>query len=153
MKYSIIIPAYNSEKTISSTLESIIIQNIKYDYEVIVVDDCSTDGTSKIIESYKKKLPITLLKNDVNVGPGLSRQKALDISKGEYIIFIDSDDEFTSNAFDAISSVSNKIDCFMVCTYSQYNKDNGKYIYIDNNDSVIHGFVFCKKFIADNNIM
>lgn len=40
----------------------------------------------------------------------------------------------------------------MVCTYSQYNKDNGKYIYIDNNDSVLHGVVFCKKFIDDNNI-
>lgn|SRR5574344_259707 len=152
MKYSIIIPAYNSEKTIGGTLGSIVSQGIKQEYEVIVVDDCSTDGTLKTVDGYKDKLPLTVLKNTVNVGPGQSRQKALDAAKGEYIIFIDSDDEFNANAFDAMGGVSAPIECFMVCSYSQYIPERGKYTYIDDNDSVLHGVMFKKKFLDDNNI-
>src|SRR5574344_3086988 len=152
MKYSIIIPAYNSEKTIGRALDSIASQGIKQDYEVIVVDDCSTDGTASVIRRYNERIPIKYMFNEKNSGPGASRQKALDYSSGEYIIFLDSDDEFNENAFDALNSLSTPIECLMVCSFSQYNKSNGKYVYIDNNDSMLHGVVFNAKFLIDNKI-
>ena len=85
---SIIVPAYNSEKTIKNCLEKIIEESKKLKSEIIVVDDCSTDRTSEIIETFKD---IKLIKLKNNQGAGNARNKGADESQYENLCFIDSD--------------------------------------------------------------
>lgn len=92
-RFSIIIPAYNAENEIERALESVKKQTYR-NYEIIVVDDCSTDGTSEIL---KKRNDIILISNKVNSRAGASRNKGLDKATGEYIVFLDSDDYLASD--------------------------------------------------------
>ena len=85
-KFSIIIPAYNVEKYINKCLKSVFNQTFK-DYEVIVVNDGSTDNTKKYIEPYD-----VLLINKKNSGLSSARNTGVSYAKGEYLIFLDSDD-------------------------------------------------------------
>ncbi|MBR3162560.1 MAG: histidine phosphatase family protein [Clostridia bacterium] len=88
IKFSIIIPAYNVEQYIKTTLESIFNQTYK-NYEIIVVDDCSVDNTYSILKEYNN---IRLFKTPQNLRQGGARNLGLDACRGEYIVFLDSDD-------------------------------------------------------------
>lgn len=89
---SIIMPAYNSEKFIRDAINSVIEQTYQ-NWELIIVDDCSTDKTSEIIRSYKAIEPrIICSKLNVNSGAAIARNNAVDMAKGSYIAFLDSDD-------------------------------------------------------------
>ena len=93
-KISIIIPMYNTEKYISQCLESILNQTLN-DYEVIVVDDCSTDKSVKIVESMQNKFgnKLQLIKRNKNsASPGILRNIGIGLSRGKYLMFVDSDD-------------------------------------------------------------
>ena len=88
---SVIIPVYNREKYIGRALRSILNQSInKSRYEIIVIDDASTDNSEKIIKKYSKE--ITLISNKKNLGLPASLNKGINNSKGRFIIRIDSDD-------------------------------------------------------------
>lgn len=86
MRFSIIIPAYNSEKYITKALESVACQTFR-DYELIVVCDSCTDNTKEIAERYGAKTVEVNFHTD-----GLSRGKGIDLATGEYVLFIDDDD-------------------------------------------------------------
>jgi glycosyltransferase involved in cell wall biosynthesis len=87
-KVSICIPTYNRKKYLKETLNSILAQTYK-DYEIVIVDDGSTDGTEDMI----KKLPIPVTYHwQPNAGEPAARNKLLELAKGEFITFIDSDD-------------------------------------------------------------
>lgn len=89
---SIIIPLYNSEKYIARCIESIINQSFK-DFEIIVVDDNSSDNSYKIVCSYiNKSNNIKCLKNSIQQGPSYCRNFGLENSKSKYVMFLDSDD-------------------------------------------------------------
>ena len=90
-KVSIIIPAYNSEKYIKKCLDSILEQTYK-NYEIIIVNDGSTDNTSKIIDEYKNEYEFIKVINISNHGQGYARNIALSQASGDYILFLDSDD-------------------------------------------------------------
>lgn len=85
---SIVIPAYNSEKFIAETLESVFAQTYQI-FEIIVVDDGSTDKTVEIIQSYGNKIR---LYQQANKGPGAARNLGVSMAKGELLAFVDSDD-------------------------------------------------------------
>lgn len=89
---SIIMPAYNAEKTISDSIDSVI--NQKYqNWELIVTDDCSTDRTLDILREYAKKdKRIKVISSKTNRGPALSRNSSISSSNGMFIAFLDSDD-------------------------------------------------------------
>lgn len=93
MLLSIIIPCYNSEKTIRRLLDSLTHQKFR-DYEIIIIDDCSTDNSKEVIASYIKKsnIDINLLSTGVNSGPAIARNTGIRRANGGYICFIDSDD-------------------------------------------------------------
>ena len=86
---SIVIPAYNAEKYIEKTLESVFNQ-IFTDYEIIVVDDGSTDNTPNILTKYGDK--ITYIRQRNSGGPSSPRNRGIEIAKAEYIALFDSDD-------------------------------------------------------------
>ncbi len=87
---SIIMPSYNTAKYISDSIESILAQTYK-NWELIIVDDCSTDNSIEVIQSFKDSR-IILLKNQKNSGTAISRNYALREAKGKWIAFLDSDD-------------------------------------------------------------
>ena len=88
---SIITPSYNTGKFISETIESVLSQTYK-NWEMIIVDDCSTDNTDEVVKKYLKDKRIKYIKNEKNSGAAISRNRALRESNGEYIAFLDSDD-------------------------------------------------------------
>jgi glycosyltransferase involved in cell wall biosynthesis len=90
--FSIIIPLYNREKTISRAIESILTQTFQ-DFEIIVVDDCSADCSAEIVHKLTViDTRIKYIKNEVNQERCISRNKGIQISLGKYICFLDSDD-------------------------------------------------------------
>lgn len=103
-KISIIIPIYNSEKYLKKCLDSVINQTLE-DIEIICIDDCSTDNSRKILEEYKAKdNRIKLLFNKENKGQGYTRNIGIDTAIGEYIGFIDSDDEIEKKYYQYLYS-------------------------------------------------
>jgi teichuronic acid biosynthesis glycosyltransferase TuaG len=89
---SVIIPVYNSEKYITKTLDSVLNQTYKL-IEIVLVDDCSIDNSKQIINEYLKKHEhIVYHRQENNYGAAVARNKALELAKGRYIAFLDSDD-------------------------------------------------------------
>jgi glycosyltransferase involved in cell wall biosynthesis len=92
MSVSIITPTFNSERFIAETILSVQAQTYK-DWEMIIVDDCSTDRTAEIVASFQEKdSRIKYLYNSTNKGSAFSRNIALQKAKGKWIAFLDSDD-------------------------------------------------------------
>lgn len=92
MKISVIMSAYNAQKTISRAIRSVLNQTYD-DIELIVVNDCSTDNTEKIVKKYKDNR-IVYIKHDVNLGAGCARNTGIKNATGDYIAFLDSDDYY-----------------------------------------------------------
>lgn len=93
-KVSVVITAYNVEKYIEKAINSILNQTYK-NIELIVVEDCSTDNTLKIIKDLQKTditFPINLVQNKENVGAGLSRRYGIQNATGEFVMLLDADD-------------------------------------------------------------
>lgn len=89
---SIITPAYNCEKYIGATIESVLSQTFQK-WEMIIVDDCSTDHTSDVVMSYcQNDTRVIYKKIEQNSGAAVARNLAMDLAKGQYIAFLDSDD-------------------------------------------------------------
>lgn len=89
-KVSVVIPVYNSDQFIKECLDSVINQTYK-NIEIIVVDDCSSDNSVKIIKSINDKR-IKLIRLKHNVGVATARNKGIEIATGDYLCFLDSDD-------------------------------------------------------------
>jgi len=104
MKLSIIIPAFNSEDTITRTLDSIFTLSLpKDDFEVIVAYDISVDKTEDILITYQQDHSnLVLLKLNENHRQGGARNRGLVMAKGEYIIFVDADDILKAGILDAL---------------------------------------------------
>lgn len=88
---SIIMPSYNTGIYIKETIESVISQTYK-NWELIIVDDCSTDNTDEVVNPFLKDCRIQYIKNKINYGAAMSRNRALRKAKGKWIAFLDSDD-------------------------------------------------------------
>lgn len=89
---SVIMPIYNAEKYLIDALNSIFDQDYK-NIEIVLVDDCSNDGSAKIIKDFQKTHPeIVYFLQEKNMGAGAARNKALELAKGQYVAFLDSDD-------------------------------------------------------------
>lgn len=89
---SIIMPAFNCGNYIGITINSVLAQTYR-NLEIIIIDDCSTDNTEKIVKDYKLKDPrIKYYKLNQNSGAAVARNNAIDLAKGKYLAFLDSDD-------------------------------------------------------------
>ncbi|QWC22570.1 glycosyltransferase family 2 protein [Bacillus haikouensis] len=89
---SVIMPTYNSSNYINETIKSVLNQTY-HNWELIVVDDCSTDNTCEIVKSFIKEEPrIKYFKLEINSGAAIARNKAVELAGGHYMAFLDSDD-------------------------------------------------------------
>lgn len=101
---SIIIPVFNEKNTVEKSIQRIV--KLPISKEIIVVEDCSKDGSREIIEKIRPKYSFTFLKNDINSGKGASVLKAIPFAHGEYIIVEDSDLELNpQNILEMLSEI------------------------------------------------
>ena len=101
VEISIVIPVYQAEQTLRSTLESVLAQSYR-DYEVIIVDDGSTDGSSEIYESYKEQFHSCQIVRQKNSGASAARNNGIRQAVGKYIVFLDSDDLLEPTALECM---------------------------------------------------
>lgn len=126
---SIIMPAYNTEKYIIETIKSV--QNQTYnEWELIIVDDCSSDNTVSLVEEYileSNEKRIKLFKNKHNKGAAVSRNIALDKAKGRWIAFLDSDDLWKTDKLQKqIAFMLNNVCSFSYTRYSEIDENSKK---------------------------
>lgn len=135
LQLSFIIPAYNASNTIARCLDSIYTLQIdEADYEVICIDDCSTDNTVEIIEEYAQNHNnLILLCQSENHRQGAARNRGLTIAKGKYIVFVDSDDEIANGLLNALQ-LAEEHNCDMVIMH---------YVHLDEHNNTLK-----KEYIA-----
>lgn len=102
---SVIVPVYNAEKYLKTCLDSLISQTYT-NFEVLCVDDGSTDHSLNILRFYEKKDNRIKVFTQKNAGPAAARNKALQYATGDYISFVDADDYLVENAFKILVKVA-----------------------------------------------
>ena len=117
MKLSIIIPIYNVENTLRQCLDSVISQNID-DCEIILVDDGSTDRSIIIADEYACKHPFITIYHKENGGLSDARNYGLDRMNGDYVTFVDSDDELSPNTLEPLLNIMHNHPEYDILEYS-----------------------------------
>ena len=164
-KISIIIPVYNAEKYLKRCLESVFNQSYK-NYEIIIVDDGSTDNSRKIYNNYSQRNNCRIIIQK-NSGPSSARNKGIDIASGDFLFFLDSDDYLEKNCLKELIKKS-KQDALVGLKHKKVYNDkiviasgedeydiesfqksilNGKQL------GVVWGFLFDSKVIANKKIV
>ena len=168
-KVSIIIPVYNTpENLLRDCLNSAKNQTLK-DIEIICVDDGSTDGSGKILDEYEKNDPRFKVVHQKNGGVSVARNKGMNLAKGEYIKFLDSDDMIDEIAAEKSYSIAKEFDADMV-RYSLMEEEKGKSKILQEHINIKHfkiinspsfhplrivpiwGGIYKNKFLKDNNL-
>ena len=127
-KVSVIIPVYNAGHRLRTCIDSLVNQTFK-DIELIFVVDCPTDGSDVVVDEYASKYDnIVVIKNDCNLNIGLSRNKGLSVSRGEFVAFCDHDDMLKRDAFELLYNIaiSKQVDIILgvpVYTYEDSKLD------------------------------
>ena len=104
MKLSIIVPVYNAEKFLDKCLDSLVSQTIE-DYEIILINDGSKDNSLSVMESYREKYPELIKTVSVeNGGQGRARNIGINLARGEYLGFVDSDDWVSAEMYEKMCS-------------------------------------------------
>ena len=160
---SVIIPVYNSEEYIARAIESACAQTITQ-IEIICVDDGSTDRSVEIIKSYQKSDARIIYIYQENNGPGAARNTGLSYATGEYIAFLDSDDEYPDiYALELLYSRAKRQDAYLcggsVCgNWNATLNDlpqftEGIYHFVDyQNDFMFWRYIYLREFLAENGI-
>tara|TARA_B100000315_G_scaffold254679_1_gene296248 strand:- start:80 stop:1159 length:1080 start_codon:yes stop_codon:yes gene_type:complete len=177
VKISVVIPAYNIANELTKCLESLCSQTMSYNlYEVIIVDDCSSDHTLEVARYYSSKgANIRCYELATNGGPGIARNRGVNEAKGEFIVFVDGDDLLPDHALETLAGISDKQHADVVTfnwAYIDNNKQSGKQEsqrrdlnrFTDNKAELIRRFLSMnfdgsviytmtsKRLIDDNNI-
>lgn len=128
VEISVVVPIYNVEKYLKKCLESLVSQSIN-NYEVICVNDGSTDNSEQIIDEFIENYPNIFIKlNKINGGLSDARNYGLEHSKGKYIMFLDSDDWIDSNCLEEMLHFLKKEDCDAVVCGINNVTENGNLI-------------------------
>jgi glycosyltransferase involved in cell wall biosynthesis len=146
-KVSIIIPVYNVEKYLAECLDSAIGQTLR-DIEIICVNDGSTDRSPEILDEYAKKDSRIIVIHQKNAGPGYARNVGIDLAKGKYIAFLDSDDVMRPTLCEKTVQIAERENADM--TYFFY--DTARYSITELEQAVKQGVVTRSNLLNCNNI-
>ena len=142
---NVIIPAYNCYSTLGRTLSSLVAQT-DTNFEVIIVDDCSTVDIKPIVDDYMSKLNIIYIRNEQNLGCGMTRQVGIDNATQKFITFLDSDDMFmpyTVETFNSIIEVNPDTEYLHSYFYEQISINNNPAIFLwKDNYTACHGKLY-----------
>jgi glycosyltransferase involved in cell wall biosynthesis len=150
-RVSVIIPTYNDSKNLIIAIESVLSQSFK-EFEIIVVDDGSTDETKSILKPYIESNKIIYLYQE-NSGVGQARFKGITISQGEYISFLDSDDEWVDKdkIENQVEFLINNLDYVLVGTgvinVDSNNKEINRYLMPENDEKIRQKILRINTFI------
>ena len=122
---SIIMPSYNTAQYIADSINSVINQTYE-NWELIIVDDCSTDNTDEIVNEFLKDKRIKYFKNEKNSGAAISRNKALREAKGRWIAFLDSDDLWVPEKLEKQIKFMEENNYYFSYSYYQEINEQGK---------------------------
>ena len=151
----VIIPAYNCSATLGRTLSSLVAQTDS-NFNTIIVDDCSTEDIKSIIDNYINTLSITYVRNQENLGCGMSRQVGIDNSTNDFFCFLDSDDMFmpyTVETFNAIIQSNPETEMIHSYFYEQKNiKGDPALILHQKEYMYCHGKLYNRNLINKYNI-
>lgn len=159
MRFSVIIPVYNSEKYLSECLDSFSAQSCK-DFELIITDDGSTDKSGEICESYVRSHPFARVIHEKNSGPLAARLKGIEQAQGEYCIFADADDKVKPQLLSEINSYIEKYGADIVLYSFEYyssektlkrNKrlfDDGQIFKKDSRKALYESYISSPDFFA-----
>lgn len=153
-RISVILPVFNGEKYIKKAIGSVLDQSLA-DFELIVVNDGSTDNTLKIVNSFDDERIILI--NQTNQGPGQARNNALKIASGEYVMFLDADDWFLSDALETAYSEAKgndtDISIFQIIKYFDGEYGQNDWFNLNNFNESFENRVFnpheCGDFLFD----
>lgn len=150
-KFSLIVPVYNTEKYLEKCLNSIINQTFD-DYEVIVVNDGSTDNSEKIIDDFCNKYTNIKKLNKENGGLSDARNKGISVAEGEYLLFIDSDDYIENNLLYNINDIIKEKDYDLIkfgydLVYENKIENTNNFVF----DKEYNGEEVFKKMVANKN--
>lgn len=120
---SVVIPVYNASRLISRCIDSILSQKGNYTFEVIFIDDGSTDSSCEIIKSYNN--PYFILLHQENAGPARARNKGIEMARGEYLSFLDADDYWMPEFFYSMISFMRKHPSCIAASTGQVHKTVG----------------------------
>lgn len=128
-KVSVIVPVYKAEKFLRQCMDSLINQTLE-EIEIIAINDCSPDNSIEILNKYKQNYSekVIVIDSKKNRGPGGARNAGLDIAKGEYIGFTDSDDYVKPDMYKKLYKISKRADYDITDSALYYNKGNKKAI-------------------------
>lgn len=151
MMFSFVVPAYNAERSIRSCLDSILVQTFS-DFEIVVINDGSTDSTLSILRKYLRKTKKLRVYSFENSGVSITRQRGINLSNGEYIILVDSDDTVNPNLLENLYSSIQRYNNPDIIRYqakllndSDY-KDHNRYNFFDDNKVVLSGLDALKEW-------
>ena len=151
MKLSFIIPAYNASATIVACLDSIYSLPLEEsNFEIVCIDDCSLDNTVAIIQEYAQTHSnLVLLCQKENHRQGAARNRGIEIAKGDYIMFVDSDDIVLPNLMEVIHQSHSMID--MIYSFMEIEKQDTIYTNaIDEySNNIMSGLEFGDRYCAD----
>ncbi len=148
----VIIPAYNSHKTIEQTLFSIVYQDIADKVNVYIVDDASTHGYKEIVDYFSNFIKIKELRLEKNSGPGVARQYGIDSSNSKYIVFIDSDDVFSDplSILNLYSEIENENCDVVISNFDEESED--EFITRSNDTIWLHGKIYRREYLEKEKI-
>ena len=134
---SVITPMYNSEKTISRTIESVINQSYNK-WEMIIVDDGSSDKSADVVKEYcKRESRILFFQNEEKKGVSYARNRAINMSRGQYIAFLDSDDWWKAEKIEKQIACFGDNECAIVYSecvvVNEKGRETGKIRYVPEN--------------------
>lgn len=152
---NVIIPAYNCRSTLGRTLASLVAQT-DANFEVIIVDDCSTEDIKPIVDDYANKLNIIYIRNEQNLGCGMTRQVGIDNATQKFITFLDSDDMFmpyTVETFNSIIETNPETEYLHSSFYEQVIIDGNPALFLwKDNYTACHGKLYNIDLIKKYNI-
>ena len=125
MKYSIIIPVYNCKEYLCECVNSILTQNADCDFEILLVDDGSSDGSGELCDSLSKENDSVKSFHKINGGAASARNYGIEKSTGEYLMFIDGDDTLSQGALEQFAETINDSLCDMIVygmSFDYYHK-------------------------------
>lgn len=126
---SLIIPVYNSEKYLEECIESLISQDTKRKYELIFINDGSTDNSLDILKKYESLENVVIISQE-NQGIANTRNKGIAISRGMYIGFVDNDDKVSKEYVEKLLSAANKNEADIVkCGCIEFDSETGKQLH------------------------
>lgn len=159
-------PAYNCKYTVKNAIGSVLRQSFS-DFELIIADDGSTDGTSELLDETESECKEIKVLHGENGGPGAARNAGISAASGDYILFLDSDDEFMKYAFEVISENLSSDSCDMFIfgfkqrffgkapdrIYSYEGEPDIDILYENNLLNQVWNKAFKREFLIKNNIL